>query len=122
MRMSDTSLSLLCVLCVLIMVACLAVRAQSPARVLPAEAAEAVSLERASFARSRRATASTNRPPAASEASAFTRSLDRNATNRVAWDDYALSRDGVAPTNDWPLIRAARWKILSVQSVTNSTP
>ena len=110
------------IIAVLALCAVLAVFAQSPARVLPAEAAEAVTLERASFARSRRATSSTNRPPAASEASAFTRSLERNATNRVAWDDYALSRDGSAPTNDWPLIRAARWKILSVQSVTNSTP
>ena len=101
----------------LLSVAPLAFAQRRAARALPAEAVQAASLERTAFARIR-----------ANHTNAFSRIDERSAiaTNRasvilgrIAFEDRALIRDGRAPTNAPALIQSARWKILSVQSVTN---
>lgn len=90
------------------------------ARILPAEAQEAAALERAFTARRHTPITTNAVAHLPRERMALASNLVEVARSRMAFDDRALLRDGHAPTNDATLIRSARWKIISVQSVTNS--
>lgn len=115
-----------CITIALCLVAAACYAQRRAARVLPAEAVEAALLEcvlaRASAARTASTTGDTTWVNAFFEHTAAATNAARLAGGRIAWENYALDRDGQAPTNAPAIIQAARLKILSVQSVTNTPP